>query len=298
MKTKTLDSNKLDIFYNLFSNLPVLSWRVWWGIALLGVFLYVASNMLAGFTLPLGSSFGLDAKALAPVQHIITITLTILTLFIFNKRVSRKDFALEKFDFKKILILSLIGFAIVYGINKLAIYFNPSLLEASEKVSADFEMGKSFWIDIITVLCVASLGPIAEEFVFRGLVFRSIRDRIAKLKKFSSENYLKYISVLLATLLSSFFFLMIHGGEGQEAQLSTMFLIACVFGLSYAISGSLYVPIFIHSISNSYAIYFIAQKYSSTLGTNMVYLFTIICPIISLLISYLISRILPAEKNV
>ena len=58
--------------------------------------------------------------------------------------------------------------------------FVPGARAASETVAYSLNLGQGFWPDAAMVLAIAILAPLGEEWLFRGLFFRSLRDGLAR----------------------------------------------------------------------------------------------------------------------
>ena len=89
------------------------------------------------------------------------------------------------------------------------------------------------------------LAPILEELLFRGLVFRSLRDKSKWLAIFASSflfGFLHIYSALFAGDLSQLIYLLSYGGMGFA------------FSYAYEKRKTICVPILMHMINNLVAI--------------------------------------------
>ena len=89
------------------------------------------------------------------------------------------------------------------------------------------------------------LAPILEELLFRGLVFRSLRDRNKWLAIFASSflfGFLHIYSALFAGDLTQLIYLLSYGGMGFA------------FSYAYEKKKTICVPILMHMINNLVAI--------------------------------------------
>ena len=89
------------------------------------------------------------------------------------------------------------------------------------------------------------LAPILEELLFRGLVFRSLRDKSKWLAIFASSflfGFLHIYSALFAGDLSQLIYLFSYGGMGFA------------FSYAYEKRKTICVPILMHMINNLVAI--------------------------------------------
>jgi membrane protease YdiL (CAAX protease family) len=96
---------------------------------------------------------------------------------------------------------------------------------------------------IIFVLLTACIGaPIIEETVFRGVLYRHLREMSLKTKR--------WISVIMATLVNSFIFAAIH----PQGWTAIPVLAALAVGFSWAREwrGSLVAPMTMHAMNNGF----------------------------------------------
>ena len=126
-----------------------------------------------------------------------------------------------------------LGASLAYVVNFLMAVLHifelfPSYSEETSKVL----MSNKFWI---TFLCGALIGPVAEEFVFRGLVFRRLKD---------------YFRCPVAIVLSGLIFGAFHGNMAQ-------FLYASVLGIIFAwfmeYFHTMEAPILLHVSANAWS---------------------------------------------
>ncbi|MFT4048575.1 MAG: type II CAAX endopeptidase family protein [Solirubrobacterales bacterium] len=103
-------------------------------------------------------------------------------------------------------------------------------------------------------LLVAVLAPIAEEFFFRGFVFRALRNAMG---------------VVAAAIVSGLLFGAMHIDSTSTDRLLQVIPLA-VLGVSFALlynwSGTLYAPIALHATNNAIAVAAYADKHNSDFG--------------------------------
>ena len=126
-----------------------------------------------------------------------------------------------------------LGASLAYVVNFLMAVLHifelfPSYSEQTSKVL----MSNRFWI---TFLCGALIGPIAEEFVFRGLIFQRLKD---------------YFRCPVAIVVSGLLFGIFHGNMAQ-------FLYASVLGIIFAwfmeYFHTIEAPILLHISANAWS---------------------------------------------
>jgi hypothetical protein len=81
-------------------------------------------------------------------------------------------------------------------------------------------------------LAAGVVAPLAEELLFRGIVFRQIRQRLG---------------FAPALLTSSLLFAVMHG---DPSQMLTYSVLGGGFALGYAWTGSLWTPVIMHAVWN------------------------------------------------
>jgi membrane protease YdiL (CAAX protease family) len=91
---------------------------------------------------------------------------------------------------------------------------------------------------LLTVLAAVVIAPLAEELLFRGLLHRSLRQRL---------------SIVPATLLSSGLFALVHVDVAlsQPLALVGLTVVGVVLALAHERTGSLVVPVVIHAVHNA-----------------------------------------------
>ena len=139
----------------------------------------------------------------------------------------------EHLSLPKIVWMIGLGASLAYVVNVLMAVLHifelfPSYSEETSKVL----MSNKFWI---TFLCGALIGPIAEEFVFRGLIFQRLKD---------------YFRCPAAIVLSGLIFGVFHGNMAQ-------FLYASVLGMVFAwfmeYFHTMEAPILLHVSANAWS---------------------------------------------
>lgn len=123
----------------------------------------------------------------------------------------------------------------------------PGAQEAGDQVARSLVLGRSVSMDLAVILGIVVFAPLGEELIFRALIFRGLRDGLAKWLGLRA-------SVIVATLISAYLFATAHGGEGQDAQIAAMLVIGGLLALLYELTGTLAAPIMAHSVNNMMAL--------------------------------------------
>ena len=284
--------------------LPISDWK-WWYILIAFIAMVVTPlipTWLVQFVVPFTAEQSFDAvlknygQWFEIIKFALFVLIPILLIGLLKFRLaSRADFpvlGMAKSSIGRSIWAIVIGYAfyaIATGIFQRTV---EGAAEASEQVSQSLGLGLSIPKDIVVMFMVAVAAPIGEEFFFRGLLFRAIRDGLSNLSPWFTKNAL--LTLLIATLLSAYAFMSSHGGDGQDLQLYMIGLMGVIAAVAYAWSGSLLSGVMIHAINNAVALYSIGHFVDSRLAG----LFLLLCPIITLVIMLVINMVLPrADSN-
>ena len=142
-----------------------------------------------------------------------------------------------------VAVLAVVTFAVVEAIEAV----DPAAAQASATVMRSFGLGHDTVFDLALVLCIVALAPLGEELLFRGLIYRSLRDGLAR------HGPLGW-GVAVGAAVSAGLFAWAHGGEGQAQQLWQLVGVGLVLVLAYELTGSISAPILLHSLNNTLAL--------------------------------------------
>jgi membrane protease YdiL (CAAX protease family) len=101
-----------------------------------------------------------------------------------------------------------------------------------------WEFKSMTWV-VLSIIGLVILAPVAEELIFRGLLFNRLRTNLG---------------LIGAILISAGPFAVLHVQYGWK-QMAMIFLDGVILGLAYYFSGSLGLAILMHGIGNLYAVY-------------------------------------------
>jgi len=140
---------------------------------------------------------------------------------------------------KTLLVWAIPGLALAMTLVRAADYLNLVLLrrppDTQSVVQLVIDDGSPALMLLIGLGAVV-LAPLAEEIVFRGFLFRNLRDSLGK---------------GLAMFLSGFAFAAVHF---EPTLLLPLTALGVALALLYEWSGSLYVPIVVHALWNLFAL--------------------------------------------
>lgn len=282
-------------------SLPVGSWKWWHAIVAYVVVMLMISipTFLMNWLLPLdGGSMASDSLMtygvwMEVLKFSLFIFAPILVMSVLTRQhASRADFGLFCGHGKKAIIATIVGLAIFIGATLIFEHYVSGAQEASEQVGQSFGFGKAVSHDLLLIFVVTVMAPLGEEFLFRGFLFRAVRDGLANFSPFLA----RYIGIplLVATVFSANEFMNLHGGEGQDLQLYMFGLMGIITALAYAWSGSLVATIMIHSLNNAYAVFLLKDQ----LVNHWLPVVFVICgPLIAFALSYIISRVLGVRRR-
>lgn len=153
-------------------------------------------------------------------------TIPVMAVF-FNKDRKREQNLLVnlKAPAKKYIFLPILGFAICLGFNCLIIMTDLAFVSESYLSSSSLFYSASFPIQVV---CIGIIVPISEELLFRGVVFKRLRE-VVDLKK--------------AALVSAIIFALIHS---SFLQMVYAFVLALFLAYVYEKYGSFKAPVLLH----------------------------------------------------
>ena len=162
----------------------------------------------------------------------------------------------------------------------------PNARQASEQVSRSLGLGQAIWVDVIMVLAIAVLAPVGEEWLFRGLFFRSLRDGLARWLPLSFASS-------VGIVVSSSLFAVVHVGEGQITQWPALFIMGVLLALTYEWTGSLLAPMMVHALNNTLALLVAITLPNVHFASQWMVLFTLCTPLMVLTLAMSLLRMLP-----
>ena len=221
-----------------WSALPVGPWRWWY--ALIGV-AAALGLLFALVMLRWGGVWGQVAQFLG------FMLLAVAVPWVLSRRASAADWGwLPGRPWRTalvVVVLTLTLQVMVQVFEALA----PSTAQAASTVLRSFGFGRDTAFDVALVLCIVMLAPLGEEMLFRGLIYRSLRDGLARHLPIG-------LAIAVGVALSAAGFAFAHGGEGQEQQLWQLIGVGLVLVLAYELTGSITAPIMVHSLNNTLAL--------------------------------------------
>ncbi|MFB2594379.1 lysostaphin resistance A-like protein [Paracoccus sp. p4-l81] len=202
------------------------------------------------------------------------------------------------------LLVGLAGLAVFYGGMSLigAIKGDAAAADQAQAVQRLLNFGKNPRADLMMILLTTLIAPIVEEIIFRGLLFRGLRDGLTRggfvrrQPDALTRRLPAQVALLIALAVSAWAFIDIHGGDGQDGLVLEYGLFATVMALGYHLSGSLIVPMVLHSIVNTTTLFGAATAEGAPdLADGLIGLI-VAGPVLVILVALLIGRLLPRAQ--
>lgn len=261
----------------------------------------LASGVLRWWIAPLayvGSMavlMGVSSSGLPPElgQASVFVCYTLLAsamVLIFAKANAKDDLGISKSLIEwNVLLVAVGGAVIAILLGELAGFINQDIATSTKTILTNIGFGESDLTDLLIIATICCLAPLGEEALYRGLIFRGIFNSLrapflAVLGPWSAS--------IIAATLASIVFAFSHGGEGQEASvIVVIFLSGLVYGLCYALTGSLWAAILAHSVNNTVALAIFAFPSESVSLLSKVAI--ALAPLLSAAFVWAWARVLP-----
>ena len=221
-----------------WSALPLGAWRWWY--AVLG-----AAAVLGGLyllmLLGLGLAWGLVA------QFLLFVLVALVVPWAINRRAAAADWGwMPARPGRSALVVGVLTLLLSLFVAAFEA-IDPQAAQAASTVFRGFGLGRDAGFDAAMVLSIVALAPLGEELLFRGLIYRSLRDGLARRLPVS-------LAMAVGAAASAALFAWAHGAEGQEQQLWQLAVVGLVMVLAYELTGSIAAPVMLHSLNNSLAL--------------------------------------------
>lgn len=183
-------------------------------------------------------------------------------------------------------VLAVVGAVVFSASSMIGVRVLPGLREATEQSAGLTPFGVSLGQDLAFLLMLTVAAPLAEELLYRGLIFRGLHDGLAR-----RGGFARRVAFAVAAVVSALLFAVSHSGDGQEAQLPFLVLYGLIAAFLYWWTGSLLVPVLAHSLANlTTAFYTVAGEQSFT--TPVVGVVAVLGPVLALGLLWLLRRAL------
>lgn len=175
---------------------------------------------------------------MTPMEGLAALLTIPIMLFMFYRDRVRERLAgivpAEKTKLWKYIAIIFMAAALCIGINNLLFISNLASLSSAYEETMTALYSPSFGIQL---LCLGIIIPICEELVFRGLMYKRLRE---------------YSGFVGATIYSALVFSFVHVNLVQAVY---AFFMAVVFAFLYEKYGSVKAPIVAHIVTNTVAVF-------------------------------------------
>lgn len=191
--------------------------------------------------------------------------------------------------FVAIAVGSMLGL-LFWGLSEFIEARNQTLKAAGEQVMQEFSLGKNLINDLLLILGIGLFAPVVEEIIFRGTIFNAIAQG---LKHYTVIP--RWLCVVVGLAVSTFAFISIHGGGGQETQLGLLAVLSIFAALAMTVTRSLFAAIFVHAVNNNVVFIHTVTQQSDLQQTHSTTLIiaAAMCLLLCLPLGLMFGRLLP-----
>lgn len=235
--------------------LAIGRWKWWMGLVAIAAFYFVMILLqIIPVTVLMLTGAEDQSKAMSEImpfltslQFLILFLVALLIAHLIAKPVHKKDFGFYAKDLKSVVVPALVlALAYIAGVQIIERLL-PELAKATIESAKQLGFGGGFGKDALLILNVCYLAPLVEEFYFRGLIFRSLRDGLAK-------HISPKIGLFIALVVSAAVFALAHGTGKLPLQKLELFVLAALMALALVRTGTLTTSILTHAINNCIAL--------------------------------------------
>jgi len=166
----------------------------------------------------------------------------------------KQFFILKVYITAVVAYFSYLALNIIYSIF-IQVVFSDEKIDSTNQQELESEL-KSKEVSLIIIVCV--IGPIIEEFIFRGIIFKLINWFGKEVQK--KFNVIGIIIRILAFVISSFIFAFGHFAFSFETlskeikSFPIYFMMGIIFALAYDHDGYILASILTHIITNTISV--------------------------------------------
>ncbi len=154
-----------------------------------------------------------------------------------TKKYSIKNINKSTFDLRLLVVFGL-ALVVFFGSLNFTTFFNTLFAKISTPSNSNVPLA-NFGEFLLSVLCFAVAPAIAEELVFRGVIFSSLKNKIG---------------TVFAIFVSSIIFTLIHFSIFQTIH---QFILGVVLSLIFYVTGKLVYSMFFHFFNNFFVLFFV-----------------------------------------
>lgn len=249
----------------------------------------IVSSMLMNYAS--AESLNTVGPVLNILQFVIGgITCLVILRLLTKKRLTRTEFGIHLNGLYRVIGIGAVLGLLFWGLSYIAENYSEELRKGGEEVAQSFKLNKNLTSDLLLLLNIGLFAPVIEEILFRGTVFQSLFKGLKKYPKIP-----EWVALLIGVIVSSFLFISVHGGGGQDAQMGFLALLGVFTALAFYITKSLFAGVFVHAVNNN--IVFITYVCTLVGLDNsygvMLVVMSVICLILCVPLTLLLGKILP-----
>jgi uncharacterized protein len=216
-------------------------------IAVFGLQLIITpfALLLTSAVIPQGSEASANMADAIAIAAIISFSVGSLILYTFSWL--KRQNAWQLFAFRKPKLFPVLIWTAMYLILLLIIYLALPLLETETDFVKKMILNSHF--PVLLILGIVILGPLYEELLCRGFLFKGIQN-----SRFGNAG---------AVIFTAAFFALLHLFQYDYLYLTIIFVAGLILGMARLKSGSIWLPLILHSLHNLISIIYISEFLSS-----------------------------------
>ncbi len=278
------------------------NWKVWYALLgmaalLLGSQIVLVTQLIDFFGLSTSLKTTLNAWA-TPLQFIAFALLAWLFVGVAARRLPTvEDLGLTRNISWRDLGLIVAVFVVTHvGFQLLFLGTEAGSVAAQRQQAVQYfaELGFQNGTSYAAAMVISSviLAPVCEEFLYRGIILRSVHDGLVR--------KMPLVAVVIAVVVSAVLFALPHLGDSLVGRMAVAYVVSGVaFSLVYVWTGSLTAAMVSHSLQScfSFASVLLYGR-GDTVVSPVIYVLVFGCPVWTYLCARLLWRILPKARTV
>jgi membrane protease YdiL (CAAX protease family) len=191
-----------------------------------------------------------------------------------------------------VFIAFAVGWIVIQTIYAYAIGAHKSDNTFMDKLS--YQSGDAGLNDLAYAWLFVIVAPIAEELIFRAVLFRSLATGIGR-------SLGKWPGLILGMLISGALFGAAHAGGGQNKFIPLLIIFGCMLAIAYQLSQSLLVNVALHSTNNVVAVIGLGHSPTTWLLVALIagpFLAILLARLLGVLVDHLPRRAEPPARHV
>lgn len=222
--------------------------RLW--VVLAAYLLSVGALLL----LPLAGLPNDIASALAFLRYVLVGT-ALAAVFGWGQLRATLGLTLPRDQIPTTLATAALAALVIAGLSYAVEQLYADVADSTGLVLRSMGAGETLRGDLLLVLAICALAPLGEEALFRGMIFKGLFDGLQNGPGWLGPLTHRGPALGVALVVSAVVFATAHGGEGQQGMvIAVLTLQGALYGLCYAMTGSIWGPVLAHSLNNTGAL--------------------------------------------